>query len=154
MLMSLCSFCVSTAGTHCQTNSELTTLRGQCSVGVFEAPDRATVCPVVQNGYSASAKESARFVVAKKPWMAASFNESQKTFRMKISFKKKFDARVRVCKCFWLSSRVRLCSLKFQRARLPALYQILACLHAMPSILIPAYFQRARLSALSQILSC
>ena len=69
-------------------------------------------------------------------------------------FQKKFDTQVRVCEYFWLSSYVRLCSLKFQCARLPASCQNLTCLCAMPSILNPACFQRACLSALGQILPC
>ena len=91
--------------------------------------------------------------------MAAVFNQRQNFARLKNflnekTFKNFFDAQVRVRECFWLSSRVWLCSLKFHCARLSALCQILACLRAMPGKLIPACFQRARLSALGQILLC
>ena len=91
--------------------------------------------------------------------MAAVFNQSQnfarlENFRNEKTFENFFDARVRVRECFRLSSRVWLCSLKFHRARLSALCQILACLRAMPVKLIPACFQRVCLSVLGQILLC
>ena len=99
------------------------------------------------------------FVVAERSLMAAVFNQSQnfaclENFRNEKTFENFFDARVLVRECFRLSSRVRLCSLKFQRARLSPLCQILACSRALPGNLIPTCFQRARSSALGQILSC
>ena len=62
------------------------------------------------------------FVIAK---TAAIFDKSQ-LFLSSTTFRTKkiehfFGARVRVREYFWLSSRVRLCSVKFHRARLSAL---------------------------------
>ena len=99
-----------------------------------------------------------RFIVAKRPWTAATFKSGGlKNFQSEHNLLKTFSTRECMCAnvfgCYYVFDCARPSSIVHVCLRFILCETITTCPREMPSKLIPACFQRARLSAFSQILS-